>query len=195
MKIAIYGGSFNPPHIAHQLVATHVLSTCDVDELWFMPTYQHMLGKQLVSYDHRVEMVRLMAKLFGNRASVSRAEQRLAKQPGFEGSATIHLVRYVTEEWPTDQFRLIIGSDLLDQFKTWGGHEEIAERAPLIVVDRAGYGTAKGIGRHKLVLPDVSSTLVKDAYARGDDVENLVPREVLAYMRQHSLYPTTDRRS
>lgn len=194
MKIALYGGSFNPPHVGHQLVAAYVLATEDVDELWFVPTYQHMLGKQLVAFDHRVEMVRIMAKMFGNRASVSRAEQRLAKQPGFEGSATVNLIRYITEEWPTDQFRLIIGSDLLEQFKTWGGHEEIVERAPLIVVDRAGYASAKGIGRHKLVLPDVSSTTVKDIYGEGGNVESIVPREVLAYMRLHSLYPTSDRR-
>src|SRR5690349_7672674 len=104
MKIAIYGGSFNPAHIGNQLVAAFVLASEDIDELWFTPTYKHMLGKNLIAFDHRIEMVRLMARMFGNRASVSRAEQRLSKQPGYVGSRSIDLVRYLKDEWPNDEF-------------------------------------------------------------------------------------------
>ncbi len=188
MKIAIYGGSFNPPHTGHQLVAALVLATTNIDELWFMPTYKHMLGKELLDFEHRFEMVRLMAKMFGNRASVSRAEQRLGKQPGFVGSRTIDLIRYLREEWPNDTFHLIMGSDLIEQFKTWEGSEEILAHAPPIVVDRAGYASESPLASHRLVLPDVSSTLVKKALVAGENVRRLVPRDVLAYINHHGLY-------
>ena len=46
-RVALFGGSFNPPHVAHQLVALYILETQDVDELWFVPTYAHPFGKQL----------------------------------------------------------------------------------------------------------------------------------------------------
>ena len=190
MKIAIYGGSFNPAHIGHQLVASLVLSTTDIDELWFAPTYKHMLGKDLIDYEHRVEMVRAMAKMFGGRASVTRAEQRLSKRPGFVGSMTIDLVRYLKDEWPNDQFRLIIGSDLIESSKTWENWDEIEKLAPPLVVARAGYHTHNSLPLHQIVLPDVSSTDVKKAMAKGENIRGLVPREVYAYMVTHGLYGT-----
>lgn len=58
--IAIYGGSFDPPHVGHLLVATHVLATQPVDELWFVPTHTHMLGKQLTEFTHRLAMTKLL---------------------------------------------------------------------------------------------------------------------------------------
>lgn len=192
MNIAVYGGSFNPAHTGHQMVAAWVLATQDVDELWFMPTYQHMDGKQLLDFEHRFQMVRIMSKMFGNRASVSRAEQRLAKQPGFKGSATVNLVNYIRDEFPTDRFRLVIGSDLLDSFVTWDGWADIIEQAPPIVVHRAGYSTPNQyqLGLH-FILPDVSSTSVKASILAGDNVDALVPREVLAYIRDNGLYETS----
>ena len=55
-RVALFGGSFNPPHVAHQMVALYVLETQPVDELWFVPTYAHPFGKALVDYDHRIAM-------------------------------------------------------------------------------------------------------------------------------------------
>ncbi len=49
-RVALFGGSFNPPHVAHQMVALYVLETQPVDELWFVPTYAHPFGKALVDY-------------------------------------------------------------------------------------------------------------------------------------------------
>ena len=188
MKIAIYGGSFDPVHIGHQLAATLVLATEDVDELWFTPTFKHMGGKTLLDYEHRFAMVRILARQFGGRASVSRAEQRLSRQPGFAGSFTVDLVRAIKEEWPNDEFRFILGSDLVEQSKTWEGWPEVVEKAPPLVVCRAGYTAHLPPDARRIVVPDVSSTDVKAALQRGEDVSKLVPREVLAYIHQHGLY-------
>ena len=54
-RVGLFGGSFNPPHVAHQLVALYVLETL-VDEVWFVPTYSHPFGKDLAAYDHRIAM-------------------------------------------------------------------------------------------------------------------------------------------
>lgn len=189
MKIAIYGGSFNPPHIGHELAATVILATEDVDELWFTPTFQHMGGKELLDFDHRIEMVRMMSRRFGWSASVSKAEQRMSKKPGFRGSLSVDLVRDITEEWPYHDFRFVIGSDLLDQFNTWEGAEEIKDKAPLLIVPRAGYLPTDLAHIQKLtIIPDISSTYVRQAIQRGEDVRKLVPKDVLAYIKENKLY-------
>ncbi len=187
MKIALYGGSFNPAHIGHHLVASLVLATADVDELWFVPTYKHMLGKNLLDFEHRLEMCRIMAKDLP-RASVSRAEQRLAKVPGFIGSKTVDLVRYLQDEWPNDRFRLVIGSDLVESSRSWEEWDVIEKLAPPIVVSRAGYAKYMVAGARAVVVPDVSSTDVKAALGRGEDVSDLMPRDVLAYIEENGLY-------
>jgi nicotinate-nucleotide adenylyltransferase len=66
-RIALFGGSFNPPHVAHQLVALYVLETQPIDELWIVPVYTHALGKQLADYEHRVAMCELAAAPLGSR--------------------------------------------------------------------------------------------------------------------------------
>src|SRR6188508_3357294 len=93
-KVGLFGGSFNPPHVAHQLVALYVLET-QLDEVWFVPTYSHPFGKPLVAYDHRVAMCELAAAPLGPRARVSRAEQELAKQPDFVASRTLDLIEHL----------------------------------------------------------------------------------------------------
>lgn len=189
MKIALYGGSFNPPHIGHELAASVILATEDVDELWFVPTYQHMLGKELLDFNHRFNMTRLIARRFGSRASVSRAEQRLSKKPDFRGSESINLIRDITDEWVDDEFRFVVGSDLLEHFDTWDGAEEIKERAPLLIVPRAGYATQSTTVR-QIVIPDISSSYVRKALMRNEDVRKLVPRDVLNYISANQLYGT-----
>ncbi len=186
MKIALYGGSFNPPHVGHLLAAQLVLATEDVDELWFVPTHTHMNGKQLLDYEHRIEMTRMMARYVGPRASVSRAEGRLAKTPGFRGSLTVDLIRAIKEEWPNDSFRFIIGTDLVQSAKEWEGWDEVVSLAPPIAVARSGYGTNPLA--HRVVVPDVSSTFVKECWRAGRDVTGMVPREVLEYMDRNELY-------
>jgi len=65
MRVAIYGGSFNPPHVAHQLAALYVLETQPVDELWFVPCFKHPFEKALESFEDRLEMCRRAAAPLG----------------------------------------------------------------------------------------------------------------------------------
>src|SRR5258706_10381140 len=100
-RIAIFGGSFNPPHVAHQLVALYVLETQPIDELWIVPTYAHPFGKDLAPYDDRIAMCELAVAALGPRAKVSRAEQELVVRPGFVASRTLDLIEYLRERDPS----------------------------------------------------------------------------------------------
>ena len=201
-RVALFGGSFNPPHVAHQLVALYVLETQPVDEVWFVPTYAHPFGKQLVSYVHRVAMCKLAVAPLGPRAVVSRAEEELAKRPDFVASHTLDLVDYVIEQG--HEPRLLIGTDILHETSKWHRWDELVMKAPLIVVGRAGHDLPEGSVATGITMPQISSTHVRELLAevrpsristepragsgKNDELRALLPREVLWYIADHHLY-------
>jgi nicotinate-nucleotide adenylyltransferase len=196
-RIALFGGSFNPPHVAHQLVALYVLETCEVDELWFVPTYVHPFGKPLVAYDDRLAMCELAAAALGPRAKVSRAEEALAKRPGFVASRTLELVDMLMEEGGRS-FRLVIGTDILGETSKWYRWDELVKRAPPIVIGRTGHPlpppSATPEAEHEVTetgvaMPEISATRIRELLAARDPhVAALLPRGVLRYIASHGLY-------
>src|SRR4051812_6330106 len=106
MRIALFGGSFNPPHVAHQLACAYVLATArpHVDELWMVPTFKHPFDKQLAPYADRVAMCELAARPF-DRVTVSRIEEELGGD-----SFTLRTVEELKRRHPRDQFALVIGA-------------------------------------------------------------------------------------
>ena len=178
MKVGVFGGSFNPPHVAHVLACTLLLSTEDLDQVLVIPAFRHAFGKPLAPFEDRLRMCDLaMGWLRG--VSVSRVEQDLGGD-----SWTLRTVEHLSEVHPDWKLRLIIGSDILPDAPRWLGFESIVRLAPPVVLTRAGTEAGRGL------LPDVSSTMVRDLIARGAwaDVERLVPRSVLTYIRANSLY-------
>ena len=186
-RVAVFGGSFNPPHVAHQLAALYVLETQPVDELWFVPTYAHPFGKALAAYDHRLAMCELAAAPLGPRARASRAEAELAARPGFIASRTLDLVDYLAEQGHA--LRLVVGSDILAQAVKWYRWADLVARAPLIVVGRPGYPLPPGSVATEVMMPEISATHIRDLLERGaSSVTGLVPRDVLRYIAEHHLY-------
>ena len=177
--IAIFGGSFNPPHVGHQLACLYVLETQPVDHLLCVPTYRHPFDKQLVAYADRLEMCRRMIAPLGLRASVSTIEEEL----GGEFSRTYNLLQALNLRHPAAELRLVIGADILRERDKWWRWADIEELAPPIVVGRAGFPGAEGVE-----LPAVSSTDIRARLAAGDSVAGLMPRSVLQYIEQKGLY-------
>jgi nicotinate-nucleotide adenylyltransferase len=189
-RVALFGGSFNPPHVAHQMVALYVLETQPVDELWFVPTYAHPFGKALVGYEHRIAMCELAAAALGPRAQVSRAEAELAARPGFVTSHTLDLVDHAIAAGHAP--RLVIGADIVHDAARWHRWDDVVVRAPPIVVGRGGHALPPGagaIGPPPVTMPEISATHVRNLLARGDSgAAGLVPRDVLRYIAHHHLY-------
>jgi nicotinate-nucleotide adenylyltransferase len=187
VRVGLFGGSFNPPHVAHQLTALYVLETQPVDELWFVPTYAHPFGKPLVAYEHRIAMCELAAAALGPRVRVSRAEAELAARPGFVASHTLDLVDFVAAAGHAP--RLVVGADILGDAARWHCWDDVVARAPLIVVGRVGHDAPPGSTVTEVAMPKISATRVRDLLAHGDSgATGLVPRDVLRYIAQHQLY-------
>lgn len=180
MRIAIFGGSFNPVHVAHQLVAVYVRETQPVDEVWFVPTYQHPFGKPLAPFEDRVAMCELAAERVG--AKVSRAEETLAQRPGFVASRTLDLVEDLAALG--HELRLVIGSDILAETAKWYRWDAVVALAPPIVIGRSGHPHAGAIE-----MPEISSTRIRALLASGDaEAAALLPASVLRYIAARHLY-------
>ena len=181
MRVGVFGGSFNPPHLGHVLACGFVLATEDLDRLLVVPAYRHPFAKPLAPFDDRVAMCELaMMSLSG--VEVSRVEEDLGGE-----SRTLRTIEHLAAKHPDWQMHLVIGADVLAEAPRWFGFEAIARLAPPIVVGRAGFDVPKP---HTLVVPDVSSTQVRAAIASGawDEVAGLVPRRVMEYARAKRLY-------
>jgi nicotinate-nucleotide adenylyltransferase len=181
VRVAVFGGSFNPPHVGHVLACALVLSTEDVDRLLVVPTYLHPFAKPLAPFADRVAMCELaMGWLRG--VEVSRVEEELGGE-----SRTLRTLEHLTARHPDWQLRMVIGADVLPEAPRWFGFDAITKIAPPIVLGRARFG-APSPG--SVLLPDVSSTQVRSAIERGawDEVAGLVPRSVVEYVREKGIY-------
>lgn len=188
-RIALFGGSFNPPHVAHQLVALYVLETQPVDELWFVPVYAHVFGKELAPYDDRITMCELAAAALGPRVRVSRVEHELAQRPGFAGSRTLDLVEHLAAQG--HDLRLVVGTDILADAHKWHRWDAVVATAPLIVVGRTGHALPAGSAATGVTMPEISSTRIRELLATAPDSEELaalLPRSVLDYIASERLY-------
>jgi nicotinate-nucleotide adenylyltransferase len=188
-EVALFGGSFNPPHVAHELVALYVLETCAVDELWFVPTFVHPFGKPLAPYGDRMAMCELAATALGPRAKVSRAEAELAALPGFVASRTLELVEMLRGQHPDHAYRLVIGADILKETHQWYRWDDVVALAPPIVVGRSGFALPPSVTETGIVMPEISATRARELLAAGDpQAASLLPRSILEYIAAKGLY-------
>lgn len=175
-EVALFGGSFDPPHVGHLLAAAYLLATEPVDELWFVPVLQHPFAKPLVgSYGHRALLCeRVAAQL--SRAKVSRAEEESGE------GRTVDLLEWLHRKHPGTRWALVLGTDLDAEKPQWKRFDRIQQLARIVTVRRGGY---EGSG---VAIPEVSSTEVRALLKAGGDASPLVPRAVLQAIRDAGTY-------
>lgn len=182
-EVALLGGSFNPPHVAHAMAAWWVLATQEVDEVWLLPAFRHPFGKQLAPFADRLRMCRLaVAGLRG--VKVSAAERELERDPLC--GKTVRTLEHLRAKHPRTRFALVVGTDILREVESWYRWDRVGELARIIVVGREGYPEGAPAGAP--LLPRVSSTEVRARLAAGEDVTGLVPGAVAEYARAKGLY-------
>ncbi|HLV60300.1 MAG TPA: nicotinate (nicotinamide) nucleotide adenylyltransferase [Fredinandcohnia sp.] len=181
MRVALFGGAFDPPHVGHLLVTAYVLATEEVDRVWLMPAYAHAFDKKMSPFPHRLEMCLILANLFRKGVDATSVESEI----GGKGY-TVDTIRFLQARYPSFQFHLVIGSDILAETHAWKDFDAIEKLAPPIVVPRAGHPHPRAAG--KPAMPDVSSTEVRRRLVAGEDVSHLVPREIRAYIEAAGLY-------
>lgn len=183
-RVALYGGSFNPPHVCHVMTVAYVLSTRPVDAVWLVPVGRHAFdkGRHLVDYAHRHRMCELAMEPFGERARVCDIEHRL---PGT--SRTVDTVDRLREEHPGLDFSLVMGTDLLAERHLWKDFDRLERTTPLVVIGRQGAPAPAGYTASP-PLPDVSSSEIRRLVSDRQSAQDLVPRAVWEYLRDNELF-------
>lgn len=176
--VAVYGGSFDPPHIGHELVACYVLGTYEVDRLIVIPVNAHAFGKPLSPFKHRFRMCQIAFSHL-NRTHISDIEARIGGV-----SRTAATLKALAQEYPGTQLRLIVGSDLISSLPKWHGAKEILSLAPPIVVQRMGHITQPS---HPC-MPEVSSSDLRNELRAGKSPTGRLNPRVLNYISENSMY-------
>ncbi len=171
MRVGVYGGSFNPPHVGHALVATWARLSGRVDEVWFVPAFVHPFDKALAPWELRLRMCRALASELGDWARCDDVEARLGGT-----SYTVRTLDALREAAPDAELRLIVGADILPQTPTWREWSRIEKMYAPIVVGRDGYAPVADAP----TFPAISSTEIRRRRASGEPVEHLLSRGVRA---------------
>jgi nicotinate-nucleotide adenylyltransferase len=179
-RVAVYGGSFDPPHLGHVLSVAWALSATEIDEVWVIPTWEHAFGKaHRASFEARMAMCELAFALFRD-VELLDVERRLGGV-----SRTLHTLETLQAEHPDVGFRLLIGADVLPTTDRWHRWDAIERIAPPLVIGREGYPAPDGC---PISIPDVSSTDIRSALDHAGDLEGLVPAAVVEEIRRQGLY-------
>lgn len=175
-RIAIYGGSFNPPHIGHAMVAAWLGWTRRVDAVWLMPTFAHAFGKVLLPFDLRLRACEALAEAVGPWVEANPIESELPVP-----SYTIDTLRALRERHPQCSFHPVVGADILPDTHRWKDWATIESDFAPIVVGRGGYPSVQGAP----TFPEVSSTEIRAALIDEASIDALVPAGVAAVLGAH----------
>ena len=195
MKIGIFGGSFNPIHSGHAIIAHHIISSGAVDRLWLMvsPVNPLKVGlEQQVADTDRLRMVEMVTRPLEN-VETSAFEFTMPKP-----SYTIDTLNALQAKFPDDEFYLVTGADNWAIFGRWRNSEEILAKYHLLVYPRLGYDVVIPEElRDRVTLVDapiieLSSTAVRERLAQGLSARYYVPDEVLSYIERKGLYRISD---
>jgi nicotinate (nicotinamide) nucleotide adenylyltransferase len=157
--LAVFGGSFNPPHLGHALLPGYVLARGDATRVLVAPCADHPLGKSLAPFERRMSWVRqALAQYDTDNVEVSPIEAELARSREGRPSYTLELLEALAQRYPDERVRLVVGSDILVSGETerWHRWDRITAEFDPIVVPRVGWSEPGAAA-----LPDVSSTQVR----------------------------------
>ena len=187
--VALFGGSFNPIHIAHSLVVIYLLETEIVDEVWMVPTFSHVFGKELIAFSHRKRMCEISAANLGalsEKIKVLSIEEELAAESKGAPSRTLDTIAELKKRHPNHKLRLVVGTDILSETDKWHRWDDVCKEAPPIVIGRLG---ADEVRRNvPVTMPDISSSSVRFALKNKQSAEELLSRAVLRYIEENRLY-------
>ncbi len=195
MKLAFFGGSFNPPHNGHLALALILRERFAPDKLLFSVSKNPLKSASEIADAHRLAMTRLLAdelNATGKIAEVSDWELH-RNAPSY----TIETLEYLEQVYPQAKILLAIGEDNFRMFSTWKRYEEILERATLVVFERPNLNLPSNftppenarVYRVPLAI-DETSTDLRAKLSKGVYPNGETPQAILKYIQEHRLYRT-----
>lgn len=184
-RIGIFGGSFNPIHLGHIILAGDIAEKFNLEKILFIPAYTPPLKSEseLLPYKLRYKMVESAIKDY-NVFDISNIEKRLPVP-----SYTINTLRELKKEFPDAKFYLIIGSDQAAQFKEWKEYDKIAETTEIIVMSRneTRMKNSNMILYDRRII-DISSTEIRRRIKNNLSYRRFLPETVYRIIENEKLY-------
>jgi len=197
MKLGIFGGTFNPTHNAHLLIASKAQEQFSLDRIMFIPVHlpPHKTESDDAGHWQRYDMVRLAI------ASHKNWECSDIEITRGGSSYTVDTLKALRIEYPDAEFFLIVGSDNLLSLDSWREPERVSSMAIILAYERLGHAlpTHPNELRQRLKLTidyrviegaalDIASSEIRKMIREKKNVSELVPPEVLTYIQAHGLY-------
>lgn len=165
MQTGVFFGSFDPPHFGHLRAIQKLLKQGACDQVWLMPCFSHVWGKELAPAKHRFAMLKFLEN---KNIKVSDLEIKAKK-----ALYTIETLATLKKKYPQHQFSLVISEKTKDELSEWKDYKELIR------------------GYRLLVLPEVkgiSSSMIREKVKLGLPITGLVPQKVAEYIEKHKLY-------
>lgn len=190
MKIGIMGGSYNPIHIGHAIIANYIIQNTCLDKLWLMvsPENPFKSGQKMASDMDRIRMTEMVASRLDN--VVTSAFEFSLPRPSY----TIDTLNALQSKFPDDEFYLIIGADNWAAFERWRNHQEIIENFHIFVYPRRGYDVvipqdvANKVELVDAPFIEVSSSKIREQLGEYKNMCFYLPEDVYEYIVKKHLY-------
>jgi nicotinate-nucleotide adenylyltransferase len=189
MRVMLFGGAFDPPHLGHQQIATGILQQGIADAVWYVPVHIHSFAKNMSEAQHRLALLELIQQP-GTRIETYELNESTTNY-------TFNTLDALSAQYPEHTFSWVIGTDNLAQFHLWGDrngrtYTEMLAKYPFYVYPRHGYPFQPlYAGMTALTnLPEinVSSSQVRELLQSGKSISDLVTPAVAAYIQKYQLY-------
>ena len=181
MRIGIFGGSFNPPHLFHKNIVTYLLDNKYLDKVIVVPVGDNYKKRDLETFKNRFNMLNL---LFNGIAEVSNFEE--------DGSKfTYEVLDHYKNEYPNDEIYFIFGEDLLKDLPNWKRYDYLIKNFKFLVVSRDNLNIKDDkdyVMRVKLDAKNISSTMVRDLVKQKKSIDEFVDPKVRDYIYTYNLY-------
>ena len=185
-RVGILGGTFNPPHLGHLMIADQVQSQLGLDQVLFMPDSipPHVAHKDAIDARHRLKMLHLCVDdnpKFG-------IENYEVKRGGV--SYSIDTMKALTQQHPENQYYFIIGGDMVEYLPKWREIDELVKLVQYVGVGRPGFHKRSQYPILWVDVPEteISSTLIRQKIKNGCSIKYLVPDAVEQYINEENLY-------
>ena len=185
-QVGILGGTFNPVHLAHLVMADQAGKNLGLDEVYLMPSYQppHVDEKKTIDASHRLKMLELAI-----------ADNPFLKIETIEltrkgKSYTYDTMKALTQNNPETDYYFIIGGDMVEYLPKWYKIDELVTMVNFVGIQRTGYTTETPYPVIWVDVPeiDISSTKIRQKIQQGCSVRYLVPDKVIDYLQKEGLY-------
>ena len=175
-RIALFGGSFDPPHLGHIFAAIHARIVGSVDKVWVLPVAHHPYGKNLSPWNQRLA---LLNAAFHDFPFV---EIRQDEQQNPKGH-TFSLVNSLAEQYPDTEWILVGGTDTYDDLINWYRGAELQQMVTVHAVPRRGFDN-----NNPAALPQISSSDARKRCQAGESLASFLPQSVIQLIESNGWY-------